>query len=147
MIDQRLGEELAAEAAAKEAADQQFAIRVAAGKEIAAALGESQNVSDLRCESLAIARELGAPLAVLREISRAVRVARAPEIQLPRGRYGSCSRGRDWCRDEYGRFHDDHVVGPGKYSVGSTDGFHRRDRTEWRVRHIQVGPQTWTMAE
>ena len=137
--------QLAAEAAAKEAAANQKATRISQGREIAEKLGVT--ATEARAESLAIAAEMGADLATLRKVAEAVRLARKDEIKLPEGRFGKLSRGRAWCRRSDGVFFDDHTVGPGKYSVGSSDGFSRKDRTEWTVAHVTVGDQTWTIAQ
>lgn len=140
---QSIEDQLAAEAAAKSEKEALTAARTAKGKEIAAQLGET--VSDVRAVSVAIAQDLGADLATLRAIISASRVSRKDTITLPRGRYGTCSRGRDWCRSSDGEFYDDHEVGPGKYTVGSSDGFSRKEKTPWTVEHITVGEKTWTI--
>lgn len=38
-------------------------------------------------------------------------------------------------------------VGAGRWIVGSDDGYQRKDQTEWVVRHIAVGDETWTVAD
>jgi hypothetical protein len=110
---------------------------------MAAAL--STTVGDHRRASLRIALIAGADVDVLREIACASRVARHMTIALPAGRYAHLSRGRNWQRRSDGVFVDGEV-GAGRWTVGSTDGFNRKDRTEWKVKNIQVGDQPWTVA-
>ena len=111
------------------------------------------DVSDSRCETLSLALAAGADEATLLALRDAVRVARTPSIVLPRHRYESCSHGRGWARKGQGdnatwgeRVKDGYRVGPGTWSVGATDGFARKASTEWYVSHVQVGSQTWTIA-
>lgn len=107
-----------------------------------------------RLETLGIAAELGADEAVLRVIAEAVRVKRnSSTIVLPAHRYEGLSRGRGWARKgrgntaEWGERTDDgYRVGPGRWTVGGHDGFSRKGQTEWSVKHVQVGDQTWTVA-
>lgn len=74
-------------------------------------------------------------------------------VELPAGKYEHLSRGRGWARKgrgdrvEWGdRVRDGYRVGPGRWTVGSTDGFARKSSTDWDVEHVQVGTQTWTLA-
>lgn len=138
-------EQIAAEAAAEAAKAEKTAIQIEIGKDIAGKLGVA--VTDSRAVSLAIASELGAGLSTLRAVAGASLLARNGEIKLPRGRFANLSRGRGWCRCSDGTFFADHIVGPGKYAVGSSDGFSRKDRVRWTVQHITVGEQTWTTAK
>jgi hypothetical protein len=122
--------------------------RVVIGLAIAGLLGYDINkrYERYRAESLGIAHELGADLGALHNIARAKMLYRGTTITLPRGRYGHPPHGRYWCRRNDGTLFEDHVVGPGEYTVGSTDGFRRRDNKRWTVAHIQVGQQVWTVA-
>jgi hypothetical protein len=111
--------------------------------------------TDRRRESLRIAAELGADTATLRQLAAATRLRRGDTAILPAGRYAHLSWGRGWARKgrgenavwgertEAGNFR----VGPGKWVVGSNDGFRRKETTSFNVRHVQVGEQTWTIVE
>lgn len=108
---------------------------------------------ETRNESLRLAVEAGADRATLELIADAIRVSRGPEITLPRGRYGHCSRATGWARKgrgdsaEWGERTDTgYRVGPGNWLVHSSDGFRRSDRVTWVVRHVTVGTATWTVA-
>lgn len=116
-------------------------------------LCNGHTVSDQRRESLAIALGLGADDATLARLRDATRLARRPTIILPPGRYEHCSRGRGWARMGRGsdvtwgeRVDTGYQVGPGRWTVGSTDGFSRKKDVVWDVEHIAVGDQTWTVA-
>lgn len=118
-------------------------------------LTEGHAVSDKRRESLVLAIELGADAETLAQIRDARRLSRTDAIVLPAGRLQHLSRGRGWCRS--GRRdsakwadrtdNDDYRVDePGVWIVGCSDGFSRKDETKWRVSHVTVGEQTWTIA-
>ena len=141
-----LEEQIADEAAAQAAAAEKATARAARGTAIAETLRSSAS-HESTIISLAIAEELGADLATLREVAEGARIRRSETIKLPRGKYCRLSRGRGWCRRSDGEFADDYIVGPGSWTVGSTDGFSRKDRTEWVVRHLTVGDETWTIAD
>jgi hypothetical protein len=144
---ENLEQQIKAEANTQAQAQEEQNRLVGLGNEIAEKIGYNPSaVSDGRLANLARAYELQADLATLRKIFGADRLARKGEIQLPKGRFANLSRGRGWCRRGDGTFFDDHIVGPGEYSVGSHDGFHRKERTFWKVEHIQVGSQVWTIA-
>lgn len=141
LIDARETDEIEARAAAD--ADSQAAILTA--------ICEGHEVSDVRRETLTRAIELGADRKTLVVLRDAVRVNRASTIVLPQGRFANLSRGRGWCRKGKGASAewadaDEHRVGPGKWVVGSSDGFSRKQQTPWTVEHVQVGAQTWTVA-
>lgn len=115
----------------------------------------NRTVSDMRRETLLRAIDLGAPQRVLIQLRDAKRVRREPTIRLPRGKYASCARGRDWCRMgrgdaiTWGELDDSdsaYEVGPGKWTVGSTDGFRRTSNDMWVVKNVSVGEETWTIA-
>lgn len=110
-------------------------------------------VSGARKESLEIAADLGADDATLKTLAEAVRLRRRDTILLP-AKYAHTSRGKAWCRKgrgdnaEWGeRDGNAFEVGPGDWTVFSSDGFRREQRVEWEVRHVQVGDQTWTIAD
>lgn len=112
------------------------------------------SVTDARRESLRLAIEAGADDATLATLLAASRIARSETIVLPAGRFEHLSRGRGWARKgrgdtvEWGeRVTGGYRVGPGRWMVGSTDGFKRKDSVEWIVRHISVGSAVWTMAD
>jgi hypothetical protein len=113
-----------------------------------------ENVTDFRRESLTIAIGLGADQALVDKLAKAMRLSRKDTIVLPAGRYESLSRGKGWARCGRGdsaqwgeRETGGYRVGVGSWLVFSSDGFHRESRTEWVVKHIQVGNQTWTLAD
>lgn len=68
-------------------------------------------------------------------------------IYLPVGRFENCSRGKGWCRmgagsaatwaerKDKGYF----ASAPGKWTVGSDDGFNRKDKAEWKVEKLADG--------
>ena len=109
--------------------------------------------SDKRMESLALATGL-VDDATFAKIAGAVRVKRNSDtIVLPAHRYENLSRGRGWARQGKGdkavfadRVDGGYECGAGRWSVGATDGFSRKDATEWTVSNVQVGEQTWTIA-
>jgi hypothetical protein len=110
-------------------------------------------LSDSRLASLRTALGLRADEATLIAIRDARRVSQRSTILLPEGKYEHCSRGRGWARLGRGRDvswgdreEGGYRVGPGRWSVGSTDGFQRKSETTWEVEHIDVGGQTWTVA-
>lgn len=109
-------------------------------------------VKEERVKSLAIAAEHITDDIFLK-LANAIRLARASSIVLPLGRYENLSRGRGWARKgrgnsvEWGeREAKGYRVGPGYWIVGSHDGYSRKDSEEWTVEHVQVGTETWTVA-
>jgi len=111
-------------------------------------------VSEEDAENVRAAAALGATEAVLVQIRDAQRIARGPTIVLPKGRFEHLSRGRGRARKGRGdrvqwgeRTRDGYVVGPGVWVVGSNDGFNRKSEVEWTVKHVQVGAETWTIAD
>lgn len=126
----------------------------AAKARVTALLG-SRTVSDVRRGHLAIAADLGASDKILEVLISAVRVSTKRSIWLPQGRYAHCSRGRDWCRKGrgtsavWGERVDDggFRVGEGRWTVGSNDGFSRKDAVVWAVKNILIAPDVvWTIA-
>ena len=115
---------------------------------------EGRDVNDARREILLIAIALGANDKILITIRDAMRVSRTDTVVLPPGRFEHLSRGKGWARLGKG----DNVtwgeraekggyrVGPGKWAVGSSDGYTRKDSIPWTVKHITVGAETWTVA-
>ena len=109
--------------------------------------------SPARLETLAIAHPV-ADDATMAVLAAAVRVGRKETVILPADRLESKSRGRGWARQGNGavvvwgeRTDGGYRVGPGKWLVGGTDGFQRQETTNWDVKHIQVGGETWTIAD
>jgi hypothetical protein len=115
---------------------------------------DGNRVSDARRETLERAIALGATQKSLESLRDAVRVCRRDTIGLPQGRYASCSRGKSWCRKGRGdsamfvylEANGEYRVGPGRWTVGSNDGFNRKEQTPWHVKHVKVGTETWTIA-
>lgn len=106
-----------------------------------------------RTQRLAVAAELGADEAALRALASALRVSRSTEITVPAHRYEGLSRGRGWARRGRGaraawgeRADGGYRVGPGRWTVGGSDGYARQGEVVWDVAHVQVGSETWTVA-
>jgi hypothetical protein len=121
---------------------------------VLATICEGKEISDSRRASLARAVELGADQATLVRLVDAIRLNKGPTIALPAHRYEGLSRGRGWCRQGRGanavwgeRTDSGYRVGPGRWVVGGCDGFSRKKEDHWHVEHVQVGPETWTIAE
>lgn len=101
------------------------------------------------------AYELGASRATLETLRDACRVAKGETIVLPPSRLEGLSRGRGWARLGKGtnvqwgeRVDGGYRVGPGKWSVGGTDGFKRKEAIPWTVKHVTVAPGiVWTVAD
>jgi hypothetical protein len=117
-------------------------------------LGTVAEYSAGRLDSLNIANRLVDDF-LFGVLARVTRLSRLETICLPAHRYEGLSRGRGWARQGKG----DSVVwgervegrgyrcGPGKWVVGATDGFRRKDSATWDVTHVLVGTEKWTMAE
>ena len=110
-------------------------------------------VTDERRENLARAAALGADRATLEALRDAARLKRAPYIVLPPHRFEGLSRGRGWARSGKGvaaqwgeRVDSGYKVDPGRWCVGGSDGFQRKREDLWIVEHVQVGAETWTIA-
>lgn len=111
--------------------------------------------SEARILTLELAAAKGADAATIETLAAARRVHRySPVITLPAHRYEGLSRGRGWCRLGVGksavwgeRVDGGYKVGPGKWVVGATDGYNRKDSTTWTVRQIMVGNAVWTIAD
>ena len=115
----------------------------------------NETIPDLRRKRIRRAIALGASNAILTVLCRATQVAEDSTIVLDRGRYEGCSRGRGWCRSlgqgrtQWGeKVKEGYVVGPGRWEIGSSDGFKRKEATPWHVQHVQVVPGViWTIAD
>lgn len=110
-------------------------------------------ISTARQETIDTARALGADEATIEKLTTAVRVRRAADILLPMEHLETLSRGKGWCRSGRGdsatwgiREEGHYRVGPGEWVVFGSDGYNRRKQTEWVVENVQVGEQTWTIA-
>lgn len=111
-------------------------------------------VNAARLETLTIAEELGADDETLVRLATATRVRRAAEMRLPAEHLEGLSRGRGWCRRGQGtnavwgqRVDGGYLVGPGRWSVGATDGYRRRSSTTWSVELVVVGDHVWSVAD
>lgn len=110
-------------------------------------------ISPSRLETLTQAHPLVAD-ATFRLLASAMRVARKASIVLPAHRYESLSRGRGWARQGrgdsaiWGDREDKgyRVTTTGRWVVGASDGFSRKDETTWDVTRVVVGAETWTIA-
>ena len=110
-------------------------------------------MNEVRMQRLRKAIELGASREALEALRDANRTSTLATIILPANRLEHLSRGRGWARKgrgdsaEWGaRCSAGYRVGPGRWSVGATDGFSRKRSDDWDVFHVQVGPETWTVA-
>jgi hypothetical protein len=109
-----------------------------------------------RLEVVLEAAALGADATALCRIAAALRISRRETVVLPLHRYARLSRGRGWAR--LGRGHQvtwgarepgpdgGYRVGPGRWTVGGSDGYARKGEDEWTVEHVAVGSETWTVA-
>lgn len=112
-------------------------------------------ISSGRIESLTLAHAAGVDDDTFFSIAAAERVQRdATTIGLPQHKLAQLSRGKGWCRQGrgdsaiWGEIVDGkYRVGPGKWTVGGSDGFARKGQIEWTVEHITVGGKTWTIAD
>lgn len=118
-----------------------------------AAQAANSGVSETRRESLQLAIAAGADRATLDQLAEAVRLSRQSTIKLPRGKYEHCSRGKGWARKGRGADAEwgentgsGYVVGPGRWTVGSNDGFNRKSSEQWDVVNVTVGTEIWTVA-
>ncbi len=117
-------------------------------------LGYLGDVSPNRRVSLEIATAAGVDDTTLITLATASRLARRTTLDLPAGKYDHCSRGKGWARQgrgdtaAWGERQDNgtYRVGPGRWVVGSSDGFNRKDRVNWTVTAVRVGTETWTIA-
>lgn len=136
------------DAAAEETANESIDQIVLAAREGLEEIGS--NVSDARVITLIRAAVTGLTPAQLKTIASAARVAKGDTIVLPTGKYDHLSRGKGWCRRGKG---DSATwgqsvngggwkVGPGKWTVGSSDGFSRKEQVEWDVKNVGG----WTIA-
>lgn len=118
-----------------------------------ATVNHDPTINPVRMKRLERAIELGAADKVLEQICDTLRTSDTDTIVLPANRLEGLSRGRGWARKgrgndvEWGeRVYGGYRVGPGRWSVGATDGFSRKKSDDWLVEHIKVGDETWTIA-
>lgn len=112
--------------------------------EVAQAFGET--VKPDRAKTLIRAAAAGLSPAQLKKIAEAWRVSSKPEgVRLPAGKYENLSRGKGWCRLGSGSnvtWADRHDDGgylaneAGKWVVGSSDGFNRKDSSTYKVEKV-----------
>jgi len=124
---------------------EEYEAKVQVGAEIMKELGVSY-YTKARAVSIYLARKKGADFKTLLKLAKAEKLSRRDWIELDRGPYDHLSRGRGWCRRKDGVFFNDYKVGPGEYTVGSTDGFRRTKRFNYKVEHVKVGDEVWTIA-
>jgi hypothetical protein len=110
-------------------------------------------LSDGRRESMEMAHAAGVTDAGFLALATSLRLSRNDTIRLPASRFEGLSRGRGWCRSGHGadarwgeREDGWYRVGPGRWTIYGTDGFSRENRETWNVRHVDVGTETWTIA-
>lgn len=130
----------AAEAAAKTEIDACSAV----ASQLAASL-TSEPISASRALTLIVAAAAGISPAQIKKIAEANRVSASEAgILLPAGRYEKMSRGRGWCRQGKGdavtwgeRTEGGYrVSAEGRWDVGCTDGFSRKDSVRWDVSRV-----------
>lgn len=122
-----------------------------------ARLEVSQNISEARLKTLARATELGVTDSLFLRIANAAAVGRSGgSLVLPPGRYDHCSRGKGWARHGRGDTVQwgESVTGgyrvnvTGRWTVGSSDGFNRKDQQTYTVSCLAInGDETWLIAE
>lgn len=110
-------------------------------------------ISEKRLASLAKAHGVGVSDETFRVLGEALRVSERDAVLIPCHRFENLSRGRGWARKgsgdnaEWGeREKGGYRVGPGRWTVGGSDGFSRKGSDSWTVEHVQVGAETWTVA-
>lgn len=110
-------------------------------------------INPVRKARLTRAVELDATDAALQAICGANRTSDKPTIVLPRHRLENLSRGKGWCRKGRGnnvtwgeRVDGGYEVGPGKWTVGGSDGYSRKGEITWDVSNVTVGSEIWTVA-
>jgi hypothetical protein len=126
----------------------------AAAKALLASLrGESRSliasltdeaVSDGRVDAVVRAAETGPSPRDLKKIAEAIRCGTGSRVVLPRGQYDHLSRGRGWCRHGSGSdavWAESSEGGwaatlPGTWTVGTSDGFKRKDTVVWTVETV-----------
>jgi hypothetical protein len=104
-------------------------------------------VKDRRREFLLRAMELGATDDAIRTLAKSKKIFARPNGNLSPLRYESLSRGRGWCRLGKG----DNVVWAqkgddgryiidmeGRWSLGATDGFSRKETEEWVAKRVKI---------
>ena len=105
----------------------------------------SKPLTEARIRILTAAADEGIAEADLKRLAEAARVStKTAGITLPAGRYENLSRGRGWCRKGRGdtaqwaeRVEGGYFVAEsGRWIVGCSDGFSRKDQTEWDVSKI-----------
>lgn len=91
--------------------------------------------------------------AAFARISDALRVSQDTTIDLPPHALEMKARGSGWCRRGRGeqavwgeRTAKGYRVGPGRWTIGGSDGVSRKGTVEWVVEHITVGDEIWTIA-
>lgn len=111
------------------------------------------DIGESRLQSLTIAHEAGVTDDTFAKLGNALRLSRLATIVLPAHRYESLSRGRGWARKgrgdnaQWGEREDNgYRVSDGRWTVGASDGFSRKDEALWTVTHVTVGDSTWTIA-
>ena len=108
-------------------------------------------VSEARATTLRLAIEAGADESLCRRIAEARRVRRSGAELAVETRYGHLSRAKCWGRDTSGRWarKDGGTVylTEGLWTVGSDDGYRRKERETWAVVAVQVGNETWLLGE
>lgn len=113
------------------------------------------DMPEARIGRLTRAIELGATDEILEILCDATRTSQLTTIVLPADRLEGLSRGRGWARKGKGSNVEwapkaaggGYRAGPGRWSVGATDGFYRKSNTDWDVELIQVGSEFWTVAQ
>ena len=98
-------------------------------------------VNDNRRAMVCRVAETAPKPAELRKLATAVRIGTNEGITLPAGRFAGLSRGKGWCRQGSGSSAEwisaengwYPITERGKYIVGSSDGYSRKEQTPWTV--------------
>jgi len=108
----------------------------------------TEEVKPVRAGRLILAAACGLRASEIKKIAEANRTSKkeANGIVLPMGRFENLSRGKGWCRLGSGnnvhwadRQNDGYLAdAEGDWTVGSNDGFNRKDSVSWKVE--KIGP-------
>lgn len=155
-LAERLAAATTAARTAAEALDE--AARTAAQTDVDAIVAEGRvhvkiitdkDMRDIRVQTLIKAAGDGLTPSQVKTIATAVRVSSGDTITLPKGKYEDLSRGKGWARLGAGsnaagsnatwgdRVDDGYSVSvEGNWTVGSTDGYNRKESTPWKVSRV-----------
>lgn len=119
-----------------------------------AALPAVEALKPARIETLAAAVEAGVSDTGLEKLATAWGTSKRHEITLPFGAHETGrGKGRGWARMGTGSdalwgvdAERGFKVGPGEWTVGSTDGGAKSSRDRWLVEEVTVGAERWLVS-